>query len=237
MRKPNRNTYIKDFDKFQLVFKYIDKNYILCSLFERIYEVTMQEKSYIFNGKCFNGWNINGLVNCIGLCMGNKKNEFSIKFINSNFDEWRNITFYGIPDKINARYVINTKKKTSKYLINGAKQLDIFRFIIDYNGILYYAPINSNLIVKDALDLWKFSIQNCDYFEYDGKPIDNNIGQSQIMNLHTIKIFTAKYRLNGGEKPWQDIIDKINDLGNIGIKILRKVEPMINGIIRIKYGL
>jgi hypothetical protein len=59
MKKPNQNTYIKDFEKFQLAFKDVERNYILSSLFERIYEVTMLEKSYVFVGKCFNGWNIN----------------------------------------------------------------------------------------------------------------------------------------------------------------------------------
>jgi hypothetical protein len=142
--------------------------------------------------------------------MGNNKNEFRINIINGNFDPWKNITYYGIPDKINDEYLIDSKRKTSKYLITIAKELGIFRFIINYNEKLYHRSINGNLIVKDALDLWKFSIQKCDYFEFDGKPIDNIIGQSQIRNLQIFKIFTAKYRLNGGSDT-EIVLKVIND--------------------------
>jgi hypothetical protein len=63
--------------------------------------------------------------------MRNNKNEFRINFVNGNIDPWKNIIYYGIPEKINGEYVVNTKRKTSKYLINIAKELGIFRFIIE----------------------------------------------------------------------------------------------------------
>jgi hypothetical protein len=55
MKKPNANTYIKDFDKFQLVFKEMSKQFSLCTMTDRIYEVTIMDKSFIFIDRFFNG--------------------------------------------------------------------------------------------------------------------------------------------------------------------------------------
>jgi hypothetical protein len=41
MKKPNPNTYIKDFNKFQLAFKEMNKQLSFCALFDRIYEITV----------------------------------------------------------------------------------------------------------------------------------------------------------------------------------------------------
>jgi hypothetical protein len=151
MKNPSPKAYIKDFDKFQLAFKEMNEQFSLCSLFERIYEITVLNKSFIFLSRYFNGWGIKGLEHYIGLCVGNRKNNFSINFVKINFDTWRNITYYGVPDKIDATYLINTKRKNSEYLIADAKLLMLYRFLINYNDKLYNGSINRNFRVKDVI--------------------------------------------------------------------------------------
>jgi hypothetical protein len=63
------------------------------------------------------------LEHYIGLCVGNRKNNFPNNFINNNFDSRGNISFYGVPDKINADYIVSTKRHNPEYLITDAKQL------------------------------------------------------------------------------------------------------------------
>jgi hypothetical protein len=46
MKKINKNTYIKNFDKFQLVFKNIDKQFSICQMIGRKYEVIVRDKSF-----------------------------------------------------------------------------------------------------------------------------------------------------------------------------------------------
>jgi hypothetical protein len=76
MKKINKNNYIKIFEKFQMVYKNIDKQYSMCEMIERKYEVTVRDKSFIFVGKFFNGWNINRLKDYVGTCVGNRKTIF-----------------------------------------------------------------------------------------------------------------------------------------------------------------
>jgi cell fate (sporulation/competence/biofilm development) regulator YmcA (YheA/YmcA/DUF963 family) len=115
MKKVNKNNYIKNFQKFQMVFKNIDKQYSMCEMIERKYEVTVRDKSFIFIGNFFNGWNINGLEDYVGTCVGNRKNNFYINFKNGRFDPYRNISFYGTPEKIEGTYVGNSKRKKPDY--------------------------------------------------------------------------------------------------------------------------
>jgi hypothetical protein len=60
MKKVNKNMCIKIFDKFQLVFRNIDKQFSMCEMIERKYEVTIRDKSFNFIGRFSNGWNIDG---------------------------------------------------------------------------------------------------------------------------------------------------------------------------------
>jgi hypothetical protein len=200
MKKVNRNIYIKNFEKFQQVFKNLDKQFSLCVMIDRKYEVVIRDKSFIFIGRFFNGWNINGLEDYIGSSVGNRRNNFIVTFINSKFDPYRNVSLYGTPDKIYAVYVGNSVRKNPEYFIMESKHLLPRRFLIDYNGRLYHGWINGNLTVSEATGLWNISFETHDYYEYDGKPIDQNLSITQIQNLPSTKIFTAKDRLNGGGK-------------------------------------
>jgi hypothetical protein len=76
MKKVNKSMYIKNFDKFQLVFKNIDKQFSMCEMIERKYEITVRDKSFNFIGRIFNGWNINGFEDYVGTCVRNRKNNF-----------------------------------------------------------------------------------------------------------------------------------------------------------------
>jgi hypothetical protein len=78
MIKPNRGAYIKNVDKFQITFKDNNKQYLLCSLIEKILTIQMFNKFYIFLGQCFNGWNC--------LSIGSKNNDFKINFTNDKYD-------------------------------------------------------------------------------------------------------------------------------------------------------
>jgi hypothetical protein len=169
----------------------------MCEMMDRKYEVVIKDKSYNFVGRFFNGWNINGLEDYVGTCVGNRKNNFSINFINSRFDPYRNVSFYGFPDKIEGMYFGNTKRNYPKYFIVDAKQLILKRFIIDYTNKLFTAWINGYLTVSEALNLWNISFETHDYYEYHRKLIDQNMMMSQTQFLLTTKIFTAKDRLNG----------------------------------------
>jgi hypothetical protein len=62
-------------------------------MIERKYEVTVRDKSFNFVGRFFNGWNINGLEDYVGICMGNRQNNFYINFTNGRFDPHRNVSF------------------------------------------------------------------------------------------------------------------------------------------------
>jgi hypothetical protein len=55
MKKVNKNMYIKNFEKFQLVIKDINKQFSMCEMIERKYEITVRDKSFIFIGRFFNG--------------------------------------------------------------------------------------------------------------------------------------------------------------------------------------
>jgi hypothetical protein len=52
----------------------------MCEMIERKYGITVRDKSFNFIGRFFNGWNINGLEDYIGTCVGNRKNNFYTKF-------------------------------------------------------------------------------------------------------------------------------------------------------------
>jgi hypothetical protein len=175
MKKINKYTYIKNFDKFQMVFKNIDKQFSMCEMIERRYEVIVRDKSFNFGGRFFNDWNITGLEDYIGTCVGNRKNNFYINFTNGRFDPYRKISFYGTPEKIEGMYVGNSIRKYPKYFIVEAKQLMLKRFLIDYNDKLFNGWINGNLTVSEALSLWNISFETHHYYEYDGKPIDQNL--------------------------------------------------------------
>jgi hypothetical protein len=200
MKKINKQNYIKNYEKFQLVYKTIDKQYSMCEMIDRQFEVIVRDKSYNFVGRFFNGWDINRLEDNVGTYMGNRKNNFIINFENMRFDPYNNVSFYDYPDKIKGMYVANSKRKYPKYFIVDAKQLLLKRFIIDYNNKLFTAWINGYLTVSEALSLWNISFETHDYYEYDGKLIDQNMMMSQNQFLLTTKIFTAKDRLNGGGK-------------------------------------
>jgi hypothetical protein len=90
----------------------------------------------------FNDWDIKGLEHYRGLCVRSRKNNFAINFIDSNFDPWENVTCYGAPNKINANYVINIKRHNPEYVITDAKQLMLYRFLINYDEMLYNDSIN-----------------------------------------------------------------------------------------------
>jgi hypothetical protein len=107
-------------------------------MIERKYEVTIRDKSFNFIGRFSNGWNIDGWEDSIGTCVGNRKNNFYINFTNDRFDPYRNISFYGSPEKIEGMYVGNSKRKSPKYFTVKVKQLLLKRkFLIDYNGKLF----------------------------------------------------------------------------------------------------
>jgi hypothetical protein len=152
---------------------------------------------------------------------GNRKNNFNNNFINSIFDPYRNVSFYGYPDKIEGMYVGNSKRRYPKYFIVDAKQLLLKRFIIDYNNKLFTAWINGNLTVSEALGLWNISFETHDYYEYDGRLIDQNMMMIQIQFLLTTKIFKAKDRLNGRERIIQQLnINSIYELANWQMEIV-----------------
>jgi hypothetical protein len=198
MKKINMQNYIKNYDRFQMVYKNMDNQYSICEMIDRKFEITVRDKSYNSVGRFFNGWDINVLEDYVGTCMENRKNNFMIHFVEGRFDPYRNISFYGYPDKIEGMYVGNSKRKYPKYFIDEANQLALKRFIIDYNNKLFTAWINGYLTVSEALSLWNISFETHDYYEYDGKLIDQNMMKSQIQFLLTTKIFTARDRLNGG---------------------------------------
>jgi hypothetical protein len=97
--------------------------------------------------------NIKGLEHYIWLCVGNRKNNFVINFVNSNFNLWKNITFYRIPDKINGEYLINTLGCSPELLIAEAKQLVLYRFRVNNNNKMLNRWIKGNLMVKDSTGL------------------------------------------------------------------------------------
>jgi hypothetical protein len=99
MKKINKQNYIKNLEKFQMIYKNIDRQFSLCEMIERKYEVTVRGKSFNFIGRFFNGWNINRLEDYVGTYMGNRNNNFYINFTNSRFDQYRNISFYGTQEK------------------------------------------------------------------------------------------------------------------------------------------
>jgi hypothetical protein len=165
MKKINKQNYVKNYEKFQMVYKNMDNQFSLCEMIDRQYEVTVRDMSFSFVGRFFNGWDINGLEDYIGTCVGNRKNDFNLSFINGRFDPWRNISFYGVPDKIEGMYVGNSKRRYPKYFIVDAKQLILKRFIIDYNGRLFTAWINGYLTVSEALKLWNIAFETHDYYE------------------------------------------------------------------------
>jgi hypothetical protein len=77
--------------------------------------------------------------------------------------------------------------------------------LIDYKGKLFNGWINGNLTVSEALSLWNILFETHDYYEYDGKLIDQNLLITQTQNLLSTKIFTAKNRLNGGRKFFEQL--------------------------------
>jgi hypothetical protein len=101
-----------------MVHKNMGNQYSMCEMIDRKYEVIVRDKSYNFVGRFFNGWDINGLDDYVGICMGNRKNNFNINFINSRFDPYRNISFYGYPDKIEGMYIGNSKRKAQNILLS-----------------------------------------------------------------------------------------------------------------------
>jgi hypothetical protein len=111
MKKSNMNLYFKNFEKFQIVFKNAEKQFSLCEMIERKYEILVRDKSFNLIGIFFNEWNIDGLIDYIGLYIGNRRNEFIVTFINSKLDACKNITLYGTTDKIYATYVANTERR------------------------------------------------------------------------------------------------------------------------------
>jgi hypothetical protein len=115
MKKINKQNYIKNFEKFQLVYKTIDKQYSMCEMIDRQFEVIVRDNSYNFVGRFFNGWDINGLEDYVGTCMGNRKNNFIINFENSRFESYNNVSYYDYPDKIKGMYGANSKRKYPKY--------------------------------------------------------------------------------------------------------------------------
>jgi hypothetical protein len=64
--------------------------------------------------------------------------------------------------------------------------------LIDYNGKLYNGWINGNLTVSETISLWNISFKTHDYYEFDGKLIDQNTLKTQIQTLLSTTIFTAK---------------------------------------------
>jgi hypothetical protein len=207
-----------------MVYKNMDNQYSMCEMIDRKYKVIVRNKSYNFVGRFFNGWDINGLEDYVGAWMGNRKNNFNINFSNSRFDPYRNVSFYGYPDKIEGMYVGNSKRRYPKYFIVDAKQLLLKRFIIDYNNKIFTAWINGNFTVSEALSLWNISFETHDYYEYDGKLIDQNMMMSQIQFLLTTKIFTAKDLLNGGEKLFEMMgIDSLYTASEFRLEVFARV--------------
>jgi hypothetical protein len=126
-------------------------------------------------------------------------------------------------------YVGNSKRKGPKYFIVEAKQLLLKRFLIDYNGKLFNRWINGNLTVSEALSLWNISFETQDYYEYDGKLIDQNLLVTQTQNLLTTKIFTAKNRLNGGGKFLEAF--KVNNVFEISPLAMELFAESLNNLI------
>jgi hypothetical protein len=169
------------------------------------------------------------LEDYIGPFVGNRKNNFYINFTNGRFDPYRNISFYGTPEKIEGIYIGNSKRKSPEYFIVEAKQLLLKKFLIDYNGKLFDAWINGNLTVTEALSLWNISFETHDYYEYDGKLIDQNLLITQTQNLLTTKIFTPKNRLNGRGKLIPD--HEIDNAFQIPTLALEMLAEQINAMI------
>jgi hypothetical protein len=69
------------------------------------------------------------------------------------------------------------------------------KILIDYNGKLFNGWINGNLTVSEATSLWNIVFEAHDYYEYDGKLIDQNLSITQIKNLFNNNCFasTIKY--------------------------------------------
>jgi hypothetical protein len=82
----------------------MDKQLSLCAMIDRIYEVIVMGKFFIFITI------IKGLEHYIGLCVGKRKNNFLIDFVNEKFDLKKNFSFYRVPDRINVNYILNTKE-------------------------------------------------------------------------------------------------------------------------------
>jgi hypothetical protein len=61
MKKINKQDYIKNYEKFQMVYKNMDNQYSMCEMIDRKFEVIVRDKSNSFVGRFFNGWSINGL--------------------------------------------------------------------------------------------------------------------------------------------------------------------------------
>jgi hypothetical protein len=54
MKKINKQNYIKNYEKFQMVFKNMDNQYTMCEMIDRKYEVIVKDKSFNFVGRFFN---------------------------------------------------------------------------------------------------------------------------------------------------------------------------------------
>jgi hypothetical protein len=132
-------------------------------MIDRKYEVVIRDRSFLFMGRFFDDWNINGLEDYIGSSAGNRRNNFIITFISSKFEPYRNVSLYRTPDKIYAIYIGNTERKNQKYFIVESKQLLLRRFLIDYKGRLYNGWINGNLTVSEATSMWNIAFEAHDY--------------------------------------------------------------------------
>jgi hypothetical protein len=61
MKKINKQNYVKNYEKFQMVYKNMDNQYSMCEMIDRQYEIIVRDMSFCFVGRFFNGWDINGL--------------------------------------------------------------------------------------------------------------------------------------------------------------------------------
>jgi hypothetical protein len=68
---------------------------------------------------------------------------------------------------INENYGINIKRYCPEYLITDAKQLMLYRFLINYDAKLYNGWINGNLTVNDGINIWKVTFKTYDCYKYD----------------------------------------------------------------------
>jgi hypothetical protein len=75
--------------------------------------------------------------------------------------------------------------------------LMLYRFLINYDEMLYNDSINWNILVNDAINVWNVSFKTFDYSKYNGRSIDSDTMKTQIYHLQSTKIFTVKNRLNG----------------------------------------